>query len=234
MEGFSEQAERLPECAARNTERLSECTAGNTERLPECTAGGLGHYKMILASGSPRRRELMEQMGLNFTVDTVTSFEEIIPEGVAPEDVPSLFAEGKSLGFHRKLEEDEVLLSADTVVVCGGRIMGKPASVEQAREMLHLLSGREHKVVSAVCMRSNNGIQTLSDTAYVEFEPLSDSEIDYYIQRYRPLDKAGAYGIQEWIGMIGIRAIRGSFYSIMGLPTHLLYRLLRTLPDSTR
>ena len=221
MKGFSKQAAGRHE----NVE----------EGLASSAAGGLRHYKLILASGSPRRRELMEQMGLNFTVDTATSFEELIPEGVAPEDVPSLFAEGKSLGFHRKLEEDEVLLSADTVVICDGRIMGKPASVEQAREMLHLLSGREHKVVSAVCMRSNsNGIQTLSDTAYVEFEPLSDSEIDYYIQRYRPLDKAGAYGIQEWIGMIGIRAIRGSFYSIMGLPTHLLYRLLRTLPDSTR
>lgn len=182
--------------------------------------------KIILASGSPRRRELMEQMGLEFTVDTATSFEEIVPEGVAPEDVPALFAEGKSLGFHRPLEDGDVLVSADTIVICEGRIMGKPRSREQAFEMLRLLSGREHKVISAVCVRTSDGLQTVSDTAIVRFETLSDNQINWYIDNYKPLDKAGAYGIQEWIGLIGISSITGSFYTIMGLPTHVLYRLL--------
>lgn len=168
----------------------------------------------------------MEQMGLEFTVDTGTSFEEIVPEGVAPEQVPALFAEGKSKGFHRELEADEVLVSADTVVICEGRIMGKPHSREEAFEMLRMLCGREHKVVSALCVRTAESAKTVSDTAIVHFENLSDQQIESYIDNYKPFDKAGAYGIQEWIGLVGINAIEGSFYTIMGLPTHLLYKML--------
>ena len=182
--------------------------------------------KIILASGSPRRAELMTQMGLEFVVDKQTSFEEIVPEDMAPERVPAYFAEGKSKNFHRALEDDEVLVSADTVVICDGRIMGKPAGIAEAAEMLKALSGRTHKVVSAVSVRSKSRQITLSDTAEVSFVQLSDGQIDYYIENYKPLDKAGAYGIQEWIGLIGSDGIKGSFYTIMGLPTHILYRLL--------
>lgn len=184
--------------------------------------------KIILASGSPRRRELMTEMGLEFTVDSQTSFEEIVPEGTDPYSVPALFAEGKSRGFHRALSDGEVLVTSDTVVICDGEIMGKPHTAEVAREMLHKLSGRTHHVVSAVCVRRGEHCEVLSDTATVTFKSLSDSEIDYYIEHYSPLDKAGAYGIQEWIGLIGITSIEGSFYTIMGLPTHLLYSLLAT------
>lgn len=182
--------------------------------------------KIILASGSPRRAELMKQMGLEFVVDKQTSFEEIVPEDMVPEKVPAYFAEGKSNAFHRALEDDEVLVSADTVVICDGQIMGKPAGVAEAAEMLKTLSGRTHKVVSAVSVRSNRRQITLSDTTEVSFVQLSDAQIDYYIENYMPLDKAGAYGIQEWIGLIGSDGIRGSFYTVMGLPTHLLYSLL--------
>jgi len=190
--------------------------------------------KIILASGSPRRKELMEQMGLKFTVDTATSFEEIVPVGsdgrtpsIAPENVPAFFAEGKSLGFHRPLSPDEILVTADTIVICDGVIMGKPHGAESAREMLHHLSGKSHQVVSAVCVRTADGYKTVSDSATVTFRELSENEIEYYISNYKPFDKAGAYGIQEWIGLVGITSIEGSFYTIMGLPTHLLSELLQ-------
>jgi len=190
--------------------------------------------KIILSSGSPRRKELMEQMGLDFTVDTATSFEEIVPVGsdgktpaVAPENVPAFFAEGKSLGFHRPLSPDEVLVTADTIVICDGVIMGKPHDAGSAGEMLRHLSGKSHEVVSAVCVRTAEGHKTVSDSATVTFRELSENEIEYYISNYKPFDKAGAYGIQEWIGLVGITSIEGSFYTIMGLPTHLLSELLR-------
>lgn len=183
--------------------------------------------KIILASGSPRRRELMQQMELEFTVDKETSFEEIVPEGMRAEDVPAYFAEGKASGFHRPLAADEVLVSADTIVVCEGEIMGKPKDAEGACEMLRKLSGKAHQVISAVSVRSLEKHLTLSDTADVHFRELTEDEIGHYVENYNPVDKAGAYGIQEWIGLVGIESIKGSFYTIMGLPTHLLCRLLQ-------
>lgn len=183
--------------------------------------------RIILASGSPRRRELMQQMELDFTVDKETSFEEILPCGMAPHDVPAYFAEGKAAMFHRPLQDDELLVSADTIVVCEGRIMGKPATKEAAVEMLQMLSGKSHEVVSAVSVRSNKAVKTLTDIASVNFRELSMEEIQHYVDVYNPTDKAGAYGIQEWIGLVGIESIKGSFYTIMGLPTHLLCSLLR-------
>lgn len=183
--------------------------------------------RLILASGSPRRRELMQQMELSFTVDKETSFEEIVPEGMAPEQVPAYFAEGKAAGFHRALEDDEVLVSADTIVVCDGEIMGKPKDERGAVEMISKLSGKTHQVVSAVSVRSNVKCLTLTDIADVTFSELSPCQIEHYVSTYHPTDKAGAYGIQEWIGLVGISGIRGSFYTIMGLPTHLLAKLLK-------
>lgn len=185
--------------------------------------------KLVLASGSPRRKELMQQMELDFTVDKETLFEEIVPEGMEACSVPAYFAEGKAAGFHRPLEDDEVLVSADTIVICDGEIMGKPKGEDGARLMLRRLSGRTHQVVSAVCVRSNAGIRTLSDSADVVFRALSDEEIDHYVRKYKPEDKAGAYGIQEWIGLVGIESVKGSFYTVMGLPTHLLYALLKEI-----
>lgn len=185
--------------------------------------------KLILASGSPRRKELMEQMELEFTVDKETSFQEVVPQGMAPADVPAYFAQGKALGFHRPLQDDEVLVSADTIVICEGCIMGKPQGREGAVQMLRQLSGKSHQVVSAVSVRSKERQITLSDTADVVFRSLSEAEMEHYVSRYNPTDKAGAYGIQEWIGLVGIESIKGSFYTIMGLPTHLLYRLLQEI-----
>ena len=185
--------------------------------------------KLILASASPRRRELLSGAGFDFTVDTGNNFEEVIPEGIDPEEIPALMSAGKSHGFHRELSDNEILLTSDTIVVCNGRPMGKPHSAEEAAEMLRFLSGNEHSVVTAITIRSNAGEETVSDRAIVHFKELTDNEITHYVNEYRPFDKAGAYAIQEWIGYIGITGIEGSFYTIMGLPIHLVYRELESL-----
>lgn len=185
--------------------------------------------KLILASASPRRRELLEGAGFEFTVDTGNNFEETIPEGISPEDIPALMSAGKSHGFHRQLTDNEILLTSDTIVVCDGRPMGKPHSPEEAFAMLRFLSGKSHSVVTAITIRDNKGEKTVSDRALVHFKELTDNEISHYVNEYRPFDKAGAYAIQEWIGYIGITGIEGSFYTIMGLPIHLVYRELSSL-----
>ncbi len=185
------------------------------------------NHKIILASGSPRRRELLAGLDLEFTVDTGNSFEEIVPEGMKAADVPSYMAKGKSLGFHRALKDDEILLTADTVVVADFVLMGKPHCEQEARDMLHTLSGRHHKVITAVVLRSNRKTIRFKDTTFVTFSSLTDSEIDYYITHYKPFDKAGAYGIQEWIGFMGIEKISGSYFNVMGLPVHKIYRALK-------
>lgn len=185
--------------------------------------------KYLLVSASERRAELLKKMDIQFRVNTKTFFHEDAPADMAPEDVPAHFAEGKSKKFHRPLKDNEVLISADTVVICEGRLLGKPHHRDRAKEMLRLLSGKTHKVVSAVCVRDQKSCRTLSDTTYVTFRHLSDKEIDYYVEKYLPIDKAGGYGIQEWIGLNAITHIEGSFYTVMGMPTHLLKELLDTL-----
>ena len=183
--------------------------------------------RIILGSGSPRRRELLAGLDVDFTVDTANTFEESIPDGARPEDVPLLMSEGKSHGFHRPLEDDELLITADTVVIVDSRVLGKPHGREQAIEMLRELSGREHEVVSAVTFRSTAKELSVKDTTKVFVSPLSDEEIAYYVDTYRPFDKAGGYGIQEWLGFAAIGSIEGSFYNVMGFPVHRVWELLR-------
>lgn len=179
--------------------------------------------KIILGSNSPRRRELLAGLDIEFEVDTRNNFEEVYDPSTPIEKIPQVLAEGKSYGFHRELDENEILITSDTLVMCGDRVMGKPHSREEAFDMLQCLSGREHKVITAVTLRDCAGCFTLSDTAIVHFKELSHSEISYYIDNYKPFDKAGAYGIQEWIGYTGIGKIEGSYFTIMGLPVHLVY-----------
>lgn len=178
-----------------------------------------GGKRIILASNSPRRRELLAALGLEFTVDTGTSFVEEYSPDTPHTKVPELMSRGKSLGFHRPLEEDEILVTSDTMVLCGTEILGKPLDKPDAVRMLRMLSGREHQVITAVTIRDSKREKTFSVTSNVFFKKLSDNEIDYYIENYKPFDKAGAYGIQEWIGYIGITGIEGSFYNVMGFPT---------------
>lgn len=182
--------------------------------------------RIILASNSPRRKELLTGLGIDFEVDTLNDFEETFNPDTPHMLIPEVLSEGKSFGFHRKLETDEILITSDTLVLCGDRVMGKPHTYEEAFEMLRWLSGREHKVITAVTLRDSTKHETSSDTATVHFKELTDAEIEYYINTYKPYDKAGAYGIQEWIGYIGIDRIEGSYFTIMGFPVHLVYQKL--------
>lgn len=182
--------------------------------------------KIILGSNSPRRRELMEGLNVEFTVDTENSFSEAYSPDTPYDEVPVLMSEGKSFGFHRQLAEDEILVTADTMVILSDEILGKPHGRDEAVRMLHDLSGREHKVTTAVTIRDSKRHKTVTDTTLVWFKKLTDSEIAYYVDKYRPFDKAGAYGVQEWIGYIGITRIEGSYFNVVGFPVHKVYSLL--------
>ncbi len=179
--------------------------------------------KVILASNSPRRRELLAGLDVEFSVDTQNTFEENFPEDMPHCDVPAAMSLGKSLGFWRELEADEILVTSDTMVLLDSLIMGKPHSREEAFEMLRRLSGRTHEVITAVTVRDRDHCETVSDKTLVTFRSLADEEIGYYIDTCKPYDKAGAYGIQEWIGYAACTGIEGSFYNVMGFPVHKVY-----------
>ena len=187
--------------------------------------------QIILASGSPRRRELLSAMDIPFTVDTGNTFDESWSSDTLHEKVPELMAEGKSFGFHRELADNEILVTSDTMVLCGTEILGKPKDRDDAIRMLKLLSGRGHQVITAVTLRDREKKKTFSVTSNVFFKELSDSEIIYYLDTYKPYDKAGAYGIQEWIGYIGISRLEGSFYNVMGFPASRFYEELKAFLD---
>lgn len=187
--------------------------------------------QIILASGSPRRRELLSAMDIPFTVDTGNTFDESWSSDTPHEKVPELMSEGKSFGFHRKLADNEILVTSDTMVLCGTEILGKPKDRDDAIRMLKLLSGRGHQVITAVTLRDREKKKTFSVTSNVFFKELSDSEITYYLDTYKPYDKAGAYGIQEWIGYIGISRLEGSFYNVMGFPASRFYEELKAFLD---
>ena len=187
--------------------------------------------QIILASGSPRRRELLSAMDLPFTVDTGNTFDESWSSDTPHEKVPELMSEGKSFGFHRELADNEILVTSDTMVLCGTEILGKPKDRDDAIRMLKLLSGRGHQVITAVTLRDREKKKTFSVTSNVFFKELSDSEITYYLDTYKPYDKAGAYGIQEWIGYIGISRLEGSFYNVMGFPASRFYEELKAFLD---
>ena len=179
--------------------------------------------RYILASNSPRRRELLKGLDIDFTVEPGKDEKEAYSEGMPHTEIPEFLARHKSESFHRELVPHEVLITADTLVFLDEKILGKPHSPEEARQMLRALSGRTHTVTTGMALRTRERIHTFSDTTEVDFRPLADCEIDYYIKTYRPFDKAGAYGIQEWIGYTGITAIRGSYFNVMGLPVQRLY-----------
>ena len=190
-------------------------------------------FQLILGSGSPRRKELLGGLGIPFTIDTGNTFEESLPAGTPFDEVPVRMSEGKSLGFHRPLWPDEILITADTMVIIppeGGRegeILGKPCDREDAARMLRDLSGRKHHVTTAVTLRSATRMETFTDTTEVWFKPLTDEEIYHYVDTCAPYDKAGAYAVQEWIGHIGITRIDGSYFNVVGLPVQKLYDALQ-------
>lgn len=180
--------------------------------------------KLLLGSNSPRRKELLEQLGFRFSVVSINC-DEIYPENMKTEEIAGFLSKLKANAF-QDLKKDELLLTADTIVTLDNNVLGKPQDQEQARSMLMKLSGKTHQVFTGVTIRTTEKIWTITDVAHVEFEEITSKEIEFYLQKYHPFDKAGSYGIQEWLGMAKIKKIDGSFYTIMGLPTHLIYAFL--------
>lgn len=179
--------------------------------------------RIILASASPRRKELLAGLGIGFRTDARNGFKESFGPEIPHPEIPALMSRGKSHGFWRPLEKDEILITSDTMVLLDSLIMGKPGSREEAVEMLSRLSGRTHEVISAVTIRDCSHEETFTDTTRVSFRQISAEEIDYYVDNFKPFDKAGAYGIQEWIGYAACTGIEGSFYNVMGFPVHKVY-----------
>ena len=193
----------------------------------------LSSKHIILGSNSPRRRELLKGLDIDFEVDTNNNFEEHFGSDIPYDQVPHLMAQGKSHGFHRPLKENEILITADTMVILPatasrpGEILGKPKDREDACRMLRDLSGREHHVTTAVTLRDSTHEETFDVTTEVWFKPLTEAEIAYYVDTYKPFDKAGAYAIQEWIGHIGITRIEGSYFNVVGFPVQRVYEALQ-------
>jgi septum formation protein len=181
-------------------------------------------YKIILGSQSPRRRELMKLLDIPFTSISLNA-DESFPSHLQAEEIAEFLAEKKS--FLYSLKEDELLITADTIVWINNTVLNKPANADEAKKMLKMLSNNEHSVFTGVCIRTQHHTIVFSDESKVSFKKLSDKEMDYYIHQYKPFDKAGAYGVQEWIGAIGISKIEGSYFNVMGLPVHLIYQHLK-------
>ncbi|MDH6342619.1 septum formation protein [Parabacteroides sp. PFB2-12] len=187
----------------------------------------LSKYKIILASNSPRRKELLGGLNLDFEVRIIPDIDESYPEEMPVEAIAGYVAQKKAEAYLPTLADEELLITADTIVSLGGKILGKPTDREDAIRMLGELSGRQHEVITGVCVYTREKQLTFSVTSAVRFGTLTEEEITYYVDNYRPYDKAGAYGIQEWIGYIAVEAIQGSFYNVMGLPIQRLYQELK-------
>ena len=181
--------------------------------------------KIILASNSPRRRQLLAGLGIPFEVKTIDGVDESYPDGLEPEKTAEYIANEKSLAY--EISPDEILITADTIVLCDGVILGKPIDEADAWRMLKAISGKTHKVITGVCLRSTEHKSLFSVSTEVAFKQLTDEEIGYYIENYAPYDKAGAYGIQEWIGFVGVTSISGSYFNVMGLPVQRIYEELK-------
>ncbi|MCI6182422.1 MAG: Maf-like protein [Prevotella sp.] len=181
-------------------------------------------YNIILASNSPRRRELLAGLDVDYEVRVLKDIDETYPDSLPVADIPTYISREKAAAY--TIADNELLLTADTVVVLGNEVMGKPVDDADAKRMLRELSGKTHQVITGVCLTTTKKQHSFSVTTDVTFKELSDDEIDYYVSNYHPLDKAGAYGIQEWIGYIGVTSLQGSYFNVMGLPVQRIYEAL--------
>jgi len=186
----------------------------------------LAKYRIILASGSPRRRQLLEDLGLKFEV-IVREYPETYPGNLKGKEIAIYLAREKAKLFKDDISDFEIIITADTIVWCNSMVLGKPSCKREAREMIKILSGNSHEVITAVTLLSGQNEKTFCDTTKVTFDRLSDEEINYYVEKFKPYDKAGAYGIQEWIGLAACSSIEGSYFNVVGLPVHRLYRELQ-------
>ncbi len=189
----------------------------------------LKRYNVVLASNSPRRKELLGDLGIEFQVRTIKGIDESYPDDLPVLEIAEYISRKKAHAYRAEMHPDELIITADTVVILGNEVLGKPKDADDACRMLRELSGKTHKVVTGVTIVTTDATRSFSAVSDVEFAELSDEDINYYVDNYRPLDKAGAYGIQEWIGCMGVRNINGSFYNVMGLPLHRLYTELNTM-----
>lgn len=185
------------------------------------------NYQIILASNSPRRKELLSGLGLNYEVRTLPGIDESYPETLQGEEIPVYISSKKASAYLDALKDDELLITADTIVWLDGRVLGKPADEKEACQMLRDLSGKTHQVITGVTLATTTFQKSFASVSQVTFAPLSEEEISYYVNHYHPMDKAGSYGVQEWIGFIGVERIEGSYFNVMGLPVQRLYRELK-------
>jgi len=186
----------------------------------------LKKYNILLASKSPRRRELLSGLFIPYQCINISGIEETYPNDMKAEEVPMYLANLKADAYLDNMNDNDMIITADTLVILNGEIMGKPHSAKEAVQMLMHLSGKTHHVVTGVCINTKYKRVCFSDTSYVTFDTISEDEAKYYVGKFSPLDKAGAYGVQEWIGYVAVKDIQGSFYNVMGLPTHKLFREL--------
>lgn len=184
----------------------------------------LQHKRIILASGSPRRQQFFRELDIDFTIQ-IKEVEEIYPNNLQASEITIFLAELKANAFDL-LEENEILITSDTIVWHENKALGKPKDAQDAFEMLQSLSGKTHEVITSVCFKTINSLETITETTKVTFNSLSDEAIQYYIETYKPFDKAGSYGIQEWIGLVGISKIEGSYTNVVGLPVDKVYQKL--------
>ena len=189
----------------------------------------LNKYKVILASNSPRRKELLSGLGIRYEVKTLPDIDESFPEGLSEVETAAYIARAKADAYRGAMQADELIITADTIVWLDGEVMGKPQDEEDARRMLRALSGKTHQVITGVCLTTVGSQKAFATVTDVTFATLSEEEIAYYVEHYRPMDKAGSYGIQEWIGFVGVESISGSYFNVMGLPIQRLYTELKKL-----
>lgn len=189
----------------------------------------LKKYRVILASNSPRRKELLSGLGIDYEVRTLPDVDESYPDTLTGGDIPLYIAREKAAAYRDLLQPEELMITADTIVWLEGRVLGKPHDREEALQMLRDLSGRTHEVFTGVCLTTTQWQRSFTAQTEVRFAPLTEEEIAWYVDRYRPMDKAGAYGVQEWIGYVGVEYMAGSYFNIMGLPVQRLYRELKTV-----
>lgn len=187
------------------------------------------HYKIVLASNSPRRRELLSGLNLEYTVRVLPDIDESYPDTLKGEEIPMYISREKAKAYRNSMAEDELIITADTVVCINEKVLGKPRTQEKAKEMLRELSGKTHQVITGVCLMTCGLQRTFSATTQVTFDVLTEDEIEFYVEKFRPLDKAGAYGVQEWIGFVGVSRLEGSYFNVMGLPVQRLYQELKKL-----
>jgi septum formation protein len=186
----------------------------------------LANYRIILASRSPRRQQLLKDLGLEFDV-VIKEYSETYPENLNGEEIARYVARQKAISFRNEISDNEIVIAADTIVWCNNMVLGKPLNYEDAVRILKEISGNTHEVITGVSLFSLSGEVTFSESTKVTFEPLSDEEIVYYVDKFKPYDKAGAYGIQEWIGIIACSHIDGSYFNVVGLPVQRLYAELQ-------